>query len=102
LHIGPPGFCFSKFPSTPVTVDLPDDMCPSQDGLRVRFSVTFQYQMKADWLMPAVAKYRNFAEWSSVLEAAGNNAVQHACSLYTISNFQIKRGEIQTSMENLL
>jgi regulator of protease activity HflC (stomatin/prohibitin superfamily) len=102
LHIGPPGFRFIKFPSTQVTVDLPDDTCLSQDGLRVRFSVTFQYQMKADWLAPAIAKYRDYAEWSSVVEAAGNSAVQHACSLYTISNFQNKRGEIQTSMENLL
>jgi hypothetical protein len=31
--------------------------------------------------------------------AAGTSAVQHSCSLFTISNFQNKRGIIQTTME---
>ena len=34
--------------------------------------------------------------------AAGTSAVQHSCSLYTISNFQNKRGIIQTTMEDNL
>ena len=102
LHSGPPGFKFIKFPSTFITVDLPDDICISQDGLRVGFAVTFQYQMPAEWLLPAVVKYRNFEKWAQIVEAAGNSAVHHSCSEFQISNFQNKRGSIQLAMENNL
>ena len=37
-----------------------------------------------------------------IVVAAGTSAVQHSCSLYTISNFQNKRGIIQTTMEDNL
>lgn len=99
LHVGPPGYEFIKFPSTYITVDLPDATCVSQDGLRVGFSVTFQYQIPAEWLLPAVIKYRDFEKWAQVVEAAGNSAVHHTCSEFQISNFQNKRGEIQSKME---
>jgi len=102
LHIGPPGYKFIKFPSTYVTVDLPEDTCVSQDGLRVKFAVTFQYQMPAEWLLPAIQKYRDFERWAEVVEAAGNSAVHHSCSEFQISNFQNKRGIIQTTMEENL
>ena len=56
LHTGPPGYQFIKFPSTYVTIDLPVDsepslICVSQDGLRVQFRVTFQFQMPQDLLL---------------------------------------------------
>lgn len=102
LHVGPPGFKFIKFPSTYVTVDLPEDTCVSNDGLRVKFKITFQYQMPAEWLLPAIQKYRNFERWAEVVEAAGNSAVHHSCSEFQISNFQNKRGIIQTTMEENL
>lgn len=102
LHVGPPGFEFIKFPSTYITVDLPDDTCISQDGLRVQVSVTFQYQIPAEWLLPAILKYRDFERWTKVVEAAGISAVQHACAEFSISNFQNKRGIVQGSMETNL
>jgi len=112
LHPGPPGFKFVKFPSTYVTVDLPpsssedddstSETCVSQDGLRIKFQVTFQYQMPAEWLRPAIVKFRSFGNWAVIVSSAGNSAVQHACSLFTISNFQNKRGIIQSKMEELL
>lgn len=74
----------------------------SRDGLRVRFDVTFQYQMPAEWVVPATLKYRNFGKWSQVVRAAGNSAVQHTCSEFNISNFQNKRGIIQITMEENL
>lgn len=102
LHAGPPGFKFIKFPSTYITVDLPESTCVSQDGLEVKFKVTFQYQMPEEWLIPAILKYRDFEKWEEVVTAAGNSAVQHSCSLFSISNFQNKRGVIQTTMEQNL
>ena len=102
LHAGPPGFEFIKFPSTYITVDLPDGSCLSQDGLRVQFSVTFQYQMPKEWIVPAVLKYRDYENWQKVVAAAGNSAVQHTCSEFNISNFQNKRGIIQNRMEENL
>ena len=63
LYVGPPGFEFIKFPSTFVTVDLPSGTCVSRDGLRVEFSVTIQYQMPKEWMLPAVMKYRDFDKW---------------------------------------
>jgi regulator of protease activity HflC (stomatin/prohibitin superfamily) len=102
LHIGPPGYEFIKFPSTQITVDLPSDICVSKDGLRINFSVTFQYQMPAEWLLPAVVKYRNFQTWAQVVEAAGNSAVHHSCSEFTVAQFQSERGVIQATMEQNL
>lgn len=102
LHFGPPGFKFIKFPSTYVTVDLPDGPCLSRDGIPVVVSVTFQYQMPEKWLLPAILKYRNFHTWSTVVEAAGESAIQHACSAFFVSNFQNKRDEIPLEMENFL
>lgn len=102
LHVGPPGYEFIKFPSTYISVDLPDGICVSQDGLQVQFSVTFQYQMPAAWLTMAILKFRDFHRWTQLVEAAGSSAVQHSCSAYTISNFQNKRGAIQATMEDNL
>mmetsp|Transcript_24683 Transcript_24683/g.44676 ORF Transcript_24683/g.44676 Transcript_24683/m.44676 type:complete len:376 (-) Transcript_24683:110-1237(-) len=102
LHAGPPSYRFIKFPSTFITEDLPDGICVSQDGLRVEFSVTFQYSMPEAWLLPAILKYRNFGKWADVVGAAGTSAVQHSCSEFTISSFQNKRGIIQATMEDNL
>ena len=102
LHLGPPGFRFIKFPSTFITVDLPDGICVSKDGIPIGFSVTFQYQMTQGWLRPAILKYRDFFTWATLVEAAGESAVQHACSDYSVSNFQTKRGVIQAAMETHL
>jgi len=102
LHAGPPGFEFIKFPSVFVTVDLPNGVCVSKDGLRVEFQVTFQYQMPIEWVKPAVLKYRDFDKWATVVEAAGSSAVQHTCSEFEITNFQNQRGVIQTRMEENL
>ena len=60
LFAGPPGFRFIKFPSTYITVDLLDRTCVSNDGLLVKFSVKFQYQMTAANVLPAILKYRDF------------------------------------------
>lgn len=102
LFVGPPGFRFIKFPSLYITADLPESTCVSKDGLRVKYLVTFQYQMPEKWLLPAILKYRDFEGWVRVVEFAGNSAVQHACSLFSISNFQNKRGVIQSKMEERL
>ena len=83
-------------------MNLDDGKCVSRDGLRVSFDVTFQYQMPIDWVLPATLKYRNYGKWSQVVRAAGNSAVQHSCSAFNVSNFQNKRGVIQSTMEDNL
>lgn len=98
LHLGPPGFKFIKFPSTFITVDVDDSTCVSRDGLRVKVTFTFQYQMPVEWLLPAIISYRNYEKWSQVVLAAGSSAIQHTCSNYEISNFQNQRGIIQAAM----
>jgi len=100
LHTGPPGFEFIKFPSTFILEVLPGGNCVSQDGLRVQFQVSFQYQMPREWLKFAVVRYRNFEKWQQVVAGAGHSAVQHSCAQFTISNFQNKRGIIQATMED--
>ena len=45
LFVGPPGYKFIKFPSTFITVDMNDRTCVSNDGLLVKFSVTFQVRI---------------------------------------------------------
>jgi len=102
LFPGPPGFRFIKFPSTFVTVDLNDRFCVSRDGLIVEFSVTFQYQMTAENMFPAVERYRDFEKWDRIVTEAGLSAIHHTCSDFQISNFQNKRGEIQSVMEDNL
>jgi SPFH domain / Band 7 family len=81
---------------------LNDRTCVSQDGLLVDFDVTFQYQVPKEYLLNIIHKYGNFDKWAKVVEAAGSSAVHHACSEFTISNFQNKRGIIQSTMEDNL
>ena len=102
LHLGPPGFIFIKFPSTQISADINDATCVSKDGLRVKFGVSFQYQLPMEWVKPVVVKYRNMDKWGGIVYAAGMSAVQHSCSKYDISNFQNKRGIIQSEMESKL
>lgn len=102
LFWGPPGFRFIIFPSTFVTVDLDDRLCVSRDGLIVAISLTFQYQMIAENMFPAVERYRDFEKWSEIVTEAGLSAVHHSCAEFQISNFQNKRGEIQATMEDNL
>ena len=102
LHTGPPGFEFIKFPKPFILAELPDGTCVSQDGLRVDFVVSFQYQMPKEWLAGAVLRYRDFNGWQRIVQAAGISAVQHSCSLFTVPNFQNQRGVIQrTMLDNL-
>jgi SPFH domain / Band 7 family len=68
----------------------------------VDFDVTFQYQVPKEYLLNIIHRYGNFDKWAQVVEAAGSSAVHHACSEFTISNFQNKRGIIQSTMEDNL
>lgn len=102
LFLGPPGFKFIKFPSTFITVDMNDRTCVSNDGLLVRFSVTFQYQMTAANVYPAILKYRDYHKWASTVEQAGLSAIHHSCSEFYVTEFQNKRGLIQSKMEDNL
>jgi len=99
LFLGPPGFHFIKFPSTFITVDVNNRRCVSNDGLLVEFSVTFQYQMTTANVLPAIVKYRDFHKWASIVEEAGLSAIHHSCSDFAVSEFQNKRGAIQSRME---
>eukprot|EP00581_Thalassiosira_minuscula_P026922 CAMPEP_0184414322 /NCGR_PEP_ID=MMETSP0738-20130409/7924_1 /TAXON_ID=385413 /ORGANISM="Thalassiosira miniscula, Strain CCMP1093" /LENGTH=436 /DNA_ID=CAMNT_0026773299 /DNA_START=48 /DNA_END=1358 /DNA_ORIENTATION=+ len=102
LFLGPPGFRFVKFPSTFITVNLNDRTCVSNDGLLVEFSVTFEYRMTEDNVLPAIIKYRDFSKWASMVESAGLSAIHHSCSDFTVSEFQGKRAVIQSTMEKNL
>lgn len=102
LFFGPPGYRFIKFPSTFITVDLNNRTCVSRDGLLVVFSVTFQYKMTEENVVPVILKYRNFEKWAGVVEAAGLSAIHHSCGNYNISAFQNRRGEIQANMQDNL
>lgn len=97
LHLGPPGFRFIKFPSTQITIEM-QDTCVSRDGLRVEFSVAFQYQMPVDSIVNVIEKYRDYKGWSLVVEAAGMSAVQHTCSEFNVTDFQSLRTVIQNAM----
>lgn len=102
LFAGPPGYRFIKFPSTFITVDLDDRTCVSNDGLLVVFSVTFQYQMTEANLYPAIIKYRDYGKWADTVEEAGLSAMHHSCSEFQVTEFQSKRGLIQSTMERNL
>jgi len=97
LHPGPPGYKFIKFPSVQINAEN-EDTCVSRDGLQVRYSVAYQYQMPEEQIVDVIVNYRGFKKWATVVEAAGNSAIQHTCSLFSISNFQNKRGIIQDTM----
>ena len=100
LFLGPPGYQFVKFPSTQITADL-SDTCLSRDGLRVKFDITYQYQIPADKIVTIIQKYRDFKGWSLTVQAAGNSAIQHTCSDFDITEFQ-KLALIQDAMLNNL
>mmetsp|Transcript_6036 Transcript_6036/g.11207 ORF Transcript_6036/g.11207 Transcript_6036/m.11207 type:complete len:395 (+) Transcript_6036:67-1251(+) len=98
LFAGPPGFTMIRFPSTFMTANFDERTCVSRDGLRIKFSVTFQYQMTAENLIPAVLKYRDVYKWREIVEQGGLSAMHHSCGDFFISDFQNKRGEIQQRM----
>lgn len=98
LFLGPPGFRFIKFPSTFITVNFNDRTCVSNDGLLVKFAVTFQYQMTTANVYSAIVKYRDYHKWASIVEQAGLSAIHHSCSEFMVLEFQNKRGIIQQSM----
>merc|ERR1719330_190041 len=97
LHTGPPGFRFIKFPSTQITAEVVDT-CVSKDGIRVACEVSYQYLMPEQWIVDAIYKYRDFKKWSTIVEAAGNSAIQHSCSAFNVTNFQSLRNLIQIDM----
>jgi len=97
LHTGPPGFRFIKFPSTQITAEI-SDTCVSKDGIRVLFQVSYQYLMPEQWIVDAIHKYRDYSKWSTIVEAAGNSAIQHSCSAFNVTNFQSLRNLIQIDM----
>jgi prohibitin 2 len=102
LFPGPPGYKMIKFPSTFLTADFDERVCVSRDGLRIVFSVSVQYQMTTENVIPAILKYRNVYKWREIVEQGGLSAMHHACGDFFISDFQNKRGEIQARMfENL-
>lgn len=101
LHVGPVGFRFIKFPSTQISAELADT-CVSRDGLRVAFQVQFQYQMPVEYISDAVLKYRDYKNWATVVEVAGNSAVQHTCSDFNVTDFQNNRAAIQSAMLDTL
>jgi regulator of protease activity HflC (stomatin/prohibitin superfamily) len=98
LFPGPPGFRFIRFPSTYLTADFDDSICVSRDGLKVVFSITFQYQMTAENVVPAILNYRNVFKWREIAEQGGLSAMHHSCGDFFITDFQNKRGEIQERM----
>jgi len=97
LHTGPPGFRFIKFPSTQITAEI-SDTCVSKEGIRVNFQVSYQFLMPEQWIVGAIQKYRDFSKWTTIVEAAGNSAVQHSCSAFNVTNFQSMRNLIQLDM----
>lgn len=97
LHAGPPGYRFIKFPSTQITAEI-SDTCVSKEGIRVHFAVSYQFLMPVQWVVGAIQKYRDFSKWSTIVEAAGNSAVQHSCSAFNVTNFQSMRNLIQVDM----
>lgn len=50
----------------------------------------------------AIVKYRDYHKWATMVEQAGLSAVHHTCSDFQVSEFQNKRGVIQSTMESNL
>lgn len=54
--------------------------------------------MPEQWIVGAIRKYRDYPKWSTIVEAAGNSAIQHSCSAFNVTNFQSLRNLIQIDM----
>jgi len=54
--------------------------------------------MPEAWIIAAVKKYRDFKKWGTIVEAAGNSAIQNSCSAFNITDFQSLRNLIQIDM----
>jgi len=98
FFIGPPACEYVKFPSTFITANFFDRTCVSNDGLLITFSVMFQYQMTASNVYPTIIKYRNFEKWAPIVEQAGLSSIHHSCAEFMVTEFQNKRGVIQSTM----
>ena len=54
--------------------------------------------MTASNVYPAIIKYRNFEKWASIVEQAGLSSIHHSCAEFMVTEFQNKRGAIQSTM----
>jgi len=54
--------------------------------------------MTASNVYPTIIKYRNFEKWASIVEQAGLSSIHHSCAEFMVTEFQNKRGVIQSSM----
>lgn len=73
--------------------------CNSKDGINVLLQVTFQFQVKTDKISTITEEYINFESFAEIIKTQTRSSIRHACSNYTASEFQTKRGEVQALME---
>lgn len=105
LHPGPPFFEFVKWPSTFVTVNMPEDLseegdstCVSQDGLVVETKVSFQYIVDKMLIPETMRQFRDFQLFNEMIKDAGVSAVHHGCGDFRINEFQASRSQVQARM----
>jgi len=105
LHTGSPFFRFIVYPSTFITVNMPEDLkhaddatCVSKDGLVVKTEVSFQYTVDKAHIIKSMAEYREFKVFNEMVKAAGVSAVHHGCGEFPIQDFQGKRAAVQARM----
>eukprot|EP00051_Salpingoeca_urceolata_P027699 m.482836 g.482836 ORF g.482836 m.482836 type:complete len:302 (+) comp22681_c0_seq1:774-1679(+) len=97
LHNGPPGFKFIKFPATFENLRHSID-CLSRDGLEISLSYSFQFVARAENLHSIVKEFKNYERYNEVVSATSKAAAAQTCSEFLTTEFQAKRGEIQSTM----
>jgi len=73
--------------------------CNSRDGIEIILHVTFQFQVKTDRILDITESYIDFSNFQEIVRTQARSSIRHACANYTASEFQTKRGAVQTLME---
>mmetsp|Transcript_32131 Transcript_32131/g.67539 ORF Transcript_32131/g.67539 Transcript_32131/m.67539 type:complete len:212 (-) Transcript_32131:148-783(-) len=58
--------------------------------------------MTAANVYPVILKYQDYDKWANIVTQAGLSAIHHSCAEFAVTEFQNKRGIIQSTMESYL
>ena len=101
LHVKPAFGSFILWPQTYAdrseTVD-----CNSEDGVRIRLVVNFQYLPREKDIYELTKIYEDDAGYKSVLTKHARSAIRNACAAYTTQEFQTQRAQVQTEIYDRL
>lgn len=101
LKGGAPGFHLFKFKSVQQSLSV-SELCNSVDGLEIEIAASFQYVVQREHAYDSIVEFNNPESQIELLVSGAKSSVHHACGMYMMKDFQEKRGEVQSTMQDYI